>query len=358
MKILVLLISLAALSSGDTIYTISNLGCWGGSTSMGYGINDSGSVIGWADTVAGVTQAFHSIGGQAIQPLGVAPGADSYAYGINGQGAIVGTSYVNGQPHGMIWTGSSVADLGAGVYAMGINNDGAIVGGNGHAFALRNGAYQDLGALPGGDWSAAYSINDAGAAAGYGDTGSGAFRGMVWDPAGNLLELGTLGGGNSYAMAINNRGEVAGHSSTASGYDHAFLAIGGALTDLGTISGGSSFAFGINDSGSIVGYSWAEDEENSRAFLYSGGVMLDLNALIPGGSGWQLLAAYGINGAGDIVGTGLLNGQAASFLLEPAALNFQAAADPVPEPDVSWATALAGLLVVFLARRRKSSTTR
>ncbi|MBZ5609915.1 MAG: HAF repeat-containing protein [Acidobacteriia bacterium] len=357
MKILGLLISLTALLSGDTIYSVTNLGSWGGSSSMGYQINDSGSVIGWAETVAGVQQAFQSPGGGPIQPLSFPSASDSYAYGINGSGAIVGTSYVNGQPHGTVWTGSGVTDLGAGIYAMGINNAGVIIGSNGHAFKLQNGAYQDLGALPGGDWSSAYGINDAGTVVGYGDLASGLFRGIVWDPSGSLIELGTLGGANSYATGVNDSGEVIGHSGVSSGYDHAFLAIAGVLTDLGTLSGGCSFAYGINDSGSIVGYSWSDTEDNPRAFLYTGGAMLDLNSLIPAGSGWQLLAAYGINGAGDIVGTGLFNGQPSAFLLDPPAGSFGADADPVPEPDSLAAAAVALIVLALVARAGHRTST-
>jgi probable HAF family extracellular repeat protein len=47
-----------------------------------------------------------------------------------------------------------------------MNASGAVVGtidgGNGHAFVLGNGIYQDLGTLPGGNWSAGYAINNSG----------------------------------------------------------------------------------------------------------------------------------------------------------------------------------------------------
>jgi len=43
--------------------------------------------------------------------------------------------------------------------------------------------------------------------------------------------------------------------------------------------------------------------------------MNDLNSLIPAGSGWELQRAAGINDAGQIVGTGTINGQTHGFLL-------------------------------------------
>jgi probable HAF family extracellular repeat protein len=307
-------------------------------------------VVGWAETLTGVQQAFRAIGGGAIETLAFPSGTDSYAFGINGAGVIVGASYINGEAHGAVWTESGVTDLGAGVYAMGINDGGVIIGSNGHAFKLVDGVYRDLGALAGGDWSAAYAVNDSGAAVGYGNLASGSFRGIVWDPAGAMIELGTLGGANSYAMGINESGEVVGHSGVASGYEHAFLAIAGVLTDLGTLGGGSSYAYGINDGGGIVGYSWSDNEDTPRAFLYLGGVMRDLNALIPGGCGWQLLSAYGINEAGQIVGAGLYDGQPSAFRLDPVNRSPLAAPEPVPEPD-SLASAAVALMILALVAR-------
>lgn len=45
--------------------------------------------------------------------------------------------------------------------------------------------------------------------------------------------------------------------------------------------------------------------------------MKNLNALIPADSGWALTAATAINDAGQIVGTGILDGQTRAFLLTP-----------------------------------------
>ena len=57
---------------------------------------------------------------------------------------------------------------------------------------------------------------------------------------------------------------------------------------------------------------------NYDAFLYSGGVMTDLNTLIPSNSGWTLDGATGINDLGQICGTGVNpSGQTDAFLLTP-----------------------------------------
>ena len=324
MKVLFLMLACAALIHGSPIYTIANLGNLGGSSATGFQINDAGAVVGWAETVTGNQQAFAAAAGGTLRGLNSQSASDSYAFDINGANTIVGTSYVNGEEHGTVWSGSSTTDLGAGVFAMAINSTGTITGSNGHAFTLVNGTYQDLGVLPGGDWSAAYGINDSGTVAGYGDIASGLFRAIIWNPDGTVTELGTLGGANSYATAINNGGQVIGHAGTTSGFDHAFTETGRSMQDLGTLDGGCSYAYGINDAGTIVGYSWSETEDTPRAFVYSGGAMRDLNSLITPGSGWQLEQAYGINAAGEIVGVGTFRGQSSAFLLTPIS--------PIPEP--------------------------
>ena len=335
-------------------YSVSDLGTLSGSSAIGFKINNSGTTIGWAESINGYSQAFQSINGEALQTLPQLFASDSYAMGINGSGVIAGTAYVDGQSHGVIWNGSLTTDLGVGIYATGINDPGAVIGSNGHAFVLANGVYRDLGVLPGGDWSSAYGINDSGTVVGYGSVASGNFRGFVWTPQTGMAELGTFGGLDSYATGINNSGEVIGYASLASGYEHAFSALGAVMTDLGTL-GGSSFAYGINDSGEIVGYSWPVNGDDPHAFVYLNGAMIDLNALIPGNSGWQLLEAYGINDAGQIVGEGLWNGQSHAFLLDPMTPPAALTVTSVPEPATVWLAASALVLVWVWGWRNRIS---
>ena len=242
---------------------------------------------------------------------------------------------------------------------MAINNYGYAGGmlttpaGEGHAFVTgANGAPLDLGVLPGGSWSAAYGLNDAGQAAGYGDIGGGRFRGFIWSPASGTVILPTFGGRSSYALAINGAGQAVGHTQARDGHLHAFLASGGALTDLGTLGGHASYAYGINSSGAVVGSSRTARGGDTHAFLFEDGVMFDLNTLIGGAAGWELTQAFGINNAGQIVGSGYYYGAAMAFRLDRVGAEASLAAitpiaEPVPEPAAQWLV-LAGLATLAL----------
>jgi probable HAF family extracellular repeat protein len=349
-KAIVLLVTLATALSAGPIYMVTDLGSLGGSSAVGFKINDSGVTVGWASTAINDQHAFLALGGGTLQDL-YPDSSEAYAFGINASGAVAGTSYQGGQAHGEVWSSSGTMDLGAGVFATGINDPGAVIGGNGHAFLLVNGVYRDLGTLLGGDWSSAYGINNSGAVAGYGNVGSGTFRGFTWTASSGMTELGTLGGDNSYAMSINSGGAVVGHAATVSGYDHAFLALGVFLTDLGTLGGGNSYAYGINDAGSVVGYSDLASGANSHGFVWTNGAMVDLNSLIGAGSGWELVQAYGINNAGQIVGEGLYNGQSRAFRLDPLGPSSSPGPAAVPEP-ASWVLAGVGLILVVARIQR------
>lgn len=142
----------------------------------------------------------------------------------------------------------------------------------------------DLGTLDQGSTvSAAHGVNDDGWVVGYSyvsDTntsnGEAAYHAFLVVPQGNLwfvdadmdlvndlmIDLGTLGGNNSWARDVNNRGQIVGESSTTDRNTRAFLWEAGQMVDLGTLGGANSSAAAVNENGVVAG--WAEDAEGKR----------------------------------------------------------------------------------------------
>ena len=85
------------------------------------------------------------------------------------------------------------------------------------------------------------------------------------------------------------------------------------MTDLGTLGGRGGIAFSINNDGQVVGMALVADDETNHAFLYTGGTMYDLNALVvPRLVGVTLGDARAINDRGQIVAN-----QLCSLALQP-----------------------------------------
>jgi probable HAF family extracellular repeat protein len=106
------------------------------------------------------------------------------------------------------------------------------------------------------------------------------------------------------------------------------------MTSLGRLlkSDTYSVALDINNLGQVVGFSgsnnnfFSESGSDIRAFLYSDGMMQDLNKLVVPGSGFTLTQARAINDQGEIVGAGSINGELHAVLLTPQS------SQEVPEP--------------------------
>ncbi len=357
--LLLFLVALPALRA-DPLYSIVNLGSLGTGAAQPAGINNSGTVVGFTTDASG-NQVPVTFNGQA-SPL---PGIGQ-ANGINAAGTVVGTSYSSGAPFVAEWSNGQAANLGLSGYGTAINDAGQIAGGmltpagQLHAFLWSNGNLVDLGTLPGMSWSSAYGINRSGQVVG---TSSAGGRSSAFVSNGNTLTAvaGSLGGANSYGMAINNSGTVAGSAQTAQGYLHAFESTANGMIDLGTLGGSQSYAYGINDAGTVVGYSFLAGNQSTDAFVYLGGVLMDLNTLLSADSGWSVDAAYGIDNNGDIAAVGTLNNQLYAVELQPTfprALGFAAPVEPlaVPEPGPLLLTG-AGLFVLCAFFRRRARPT-
>jgi len=270
-----------------------DLGTLGGHFSVACDINASGQVTGYSltgatDPMGWVHQAFLSAGvGTPMQSLGE---LWSSAEALNDKTQVVGAMRVaSGFQHAALFEAGSVTDLGAldGPYsfAYGINNRGQIVGSADtynaetgqpatHSILYDHGELHDLGSL-------GYLCSS------YDDEG--------------VLEVDCYE--QSSASDINDRGQIAGYSTTDQGTTHAYLMSNGATVDLGTLGGWQSWAMAVNDSGQVVGTSLTPNDAAYSAFLYDSGVMYDLNQLIadpfPHPPLWT---AQDINDFGQIVG--------------------------------------------------------
>jgi len=108
------------------------------------------------------------------------------------------------------------------------------------------------------------------------------------------------------------------------------------------LGGDNGEATGINASGQVVGW-FCTGGGNSRAFLYSDGVMTNLNSLIDPLSGWTISSAQDINNSGQIAATGCnTTGNCRVLLLSP-----------VPEPE-TYLMMLAGLGLLGMKLRRQN----
>jgi len=331
-------LALALPAGAQVQYNVVDLGTLpGGSISNAYGVNDHGQVVGVSNRSASLTHAFLWTKSTGMKDLGTLGGNVSSAQAINDAAQIVG----QGQ------TSLSTA----------------------HAFLRKNGIEKALGSL-GGASAQANAINFNSLTktftqiAGWSLTSdNSAYHAVTWDPSFNVLDLGTLGGANSYAFGNNCKGQVVGSAATLEGSFDAFLwdsVIG--IQDLGTLGGTMAQANAINCSGTIVGYSTLAGDAQTDAFVYlnstmvdlgtlggsftqanaindvglivgssrtpgdadthaviwtANGGIVDLNLLIPANSGWDLQGANSISNNGKIGGAGVIKGQQHAFLLIP-----------------------------------------
>lgn len=342
------------------IGTMGDPGTRGPAYSRAFGLSGTGQVVGVANDDYSNNYAFSWRNG-VMTNLGALTGTSSIAWGVNDSGQVVG--YTPGNRHAFSWTDANgdgkkdpgeMVDLGIPVgaeaaSANAINNAGQTVGTVYYSERpdqgfLYDGTFHLLGMLPGGYSSQAYAINDSGQVVGASYFSVEAIHhAFLWNDAdrdgrsdaGEMHDIGHLGGEVAYAGGINDLGQVVGASAiTRFIPNHAFLwtdndgdwsADAGEMRDLGTLGGEWSVARAINNSGQVIGESTlVVGETLDHAFLWEDGEMHDLNDLIPADSGWELTECYDINEQGQIAGSGWIGGEKHAYLLtavpEPATL--------------------------------------
>jgi uncharacterized membrane protein len=290
----------------------------GGNASYPNAINKRGEVVGAAlntipDSYAGnlwpplfpVATQFRAFLWQhgVMRDLGtLGSGNDAGAVFVNERGQVSGLSYTNTTPNPT--TGFPTLDTF-------FWEDGK-----------EGGKMVDIGTL-GGTVTIPIAMNNRGQVAGTSNSvGDQTIFAFLWDKKSGIQNLGTLpGGGFSFAQWMNDAGEVVGASESPSTV-LAVLWKNGAITNLGAVDGDvCSQANSINSQGQIVGSSFAVMPCNNEThwFLWeNGGPSIDLQKLVPPDSGVALTNVAFINDRGEIEGFGnLANGDVRSILLIP-----------------------------------------
>jgi probable HAF family extracellular repeat protein len=315
-------------------------------------ITDSGQVVGSKFFGAQRHAACWPNSQSPAIDLGTLPGfITSSAFDINPRGQIVGISPLGTSPRPIFWANSQNAPvelpgLPGGLFgqAFHINSVGQIVGEffSGDFSVQRAVFWRKSNVSPVylaglGDnlpHSLASSINASGNILGDGCdvdfvechaafwAGSTSTPVALASPGGQFIytDIGLVSG---FSPGLNNAGSMVGYaynadfSETRAVFWASSASAAVILSTAGEFINGT--AEGISDKGQIVGEAFNSDFSDFHAFMWPSSTSqgIDLNALIPPDSGWELNVARGVNNRGEIAGSGLFNGALHAYVLIP-----------------------------------------
>ncbi len=254
--ILLLVTSLAAVSSSAAAQTFTSLDVPGATVTQAYDISDSGLIVGRYVDGAGVHGFVYD--GTTFTPIDY-PGATwTAAWGVNKNGDIVGQyAYADSLIHGFLLTGDTFTNIDYGQFntmPQGINRAGYIVGcihnsGTMHGWVMRNADFLSV--------SSAYGmytgVNDSGTVVGwYLDASTMIEHGFALSGVGNT-DFRYPGAAITEPQGINSAGDIVGSYSPTGAKVHGFLLHDGNPETIDYPSAASTRAFGINNAGTIVG---------------------------------------------------------------------------------------------------------
>lgn len=258
------------------VYSVINLGPGDNYAAL---LNERGQAAYGNFGASGTVNGFFD--GNRLYDIGSLGGGYTVVNGLNRYGMVVGESEDAAQHSnilGFYWnvanrmralsgtTVSSAAAINDRYYIVGLTPAPAI-----SARAIRwnpNGTRTALGPVP-FSLSQASDINVGGAATGFTDLANGRIHASLWDQAGNLTDLGTLGGELAFGEHINDNQAVAGESYTASdgGTQGFFWSRNSGMVPINIIPGGMRFVSDLNNRNEVVGD--AIVGEASAAYVWS-----------------------------------------------------------------------------------------
>lgn len=309
--------------------------------SAAFGLNDRGQAVGISfnvgegDELVAERAVIWTNGRVSALPL--FPGAtDSRANAIDDVGRVGGRvgQETNFLFRGALWVRNRLLLLpaiGPGVFTTveDVGNQGIAVGHSSDAQDVDHPVYWIgtrpvfLGQLPGDTGGAALAINARGQIVGVSTNDDTGDRAVLWQNDRAAALPVPPGAAETAALDINDRGAIVGEAADAgTGDPSAVRWQSGVVTFLPTPPGTlTSSAFSINNQGLIVGETFIDDEFEPffAPTLWAGADVVDLDALIPPGSGWEELLlpdqADLLNNRNQLVGVGNRNGQVRAFLM-------------------------------------------